>query len=558
MKSLSVPKGGALYNFLYGLCCVVSGAVLFALSFPNPVFADGLPFLAWLAFFPVFFLLARATLAASVFWGALYGFGAYSLFNYWLAAFHPLAGLIVGIVYLVYFAFLFPVLKAAVILAKKTGASWRTAAVLQCLLFVVFEYLRTLGFLGYPYGIIGYSQWRVLPLIQVASFGGVWAVSALLLFPQIYAANYLSRTKTTNHTNTTNITKKIFIPIIYLALLISAIVYGAIQKHDFLQARQVKLALIQHHTDPWLGGDADYRKNYEVLKRLSLEALAADPDSDLVVWTETAFVPRIYWHTTYRDDHVSYVLVKELLDFLDTQNVPYLIGNDDGRREVNPETGATERVDYNAALLFNRSNIEEQYRKLHLVPFTEYFPYKKQLPAIYDWLESADTHFWKKGTVATVFEVSAASGSFKFSAPICFEDSFGYLSRDFVRAGARMLVNITNDAWSGSLSAQKQHQAMAVFRAVENRVPLVRAAASGQTCAIAPDGKIISEAAAFTEAYLNATVPYETAAEGVETFYTKHGDFLPKLFLAAAAAVLLVLGIGAIMRAYLRRAARGK
>jgi apolipoprotein N-acyltransferase len=276
-----------------------------------------------------------------------------------------------------------------------------------------------------------------------------------------------------------------------------------------------------------------YRQNYRILKRLSLEALAADPKPDLVVWSETAFVPRIYWHTTYRTDPESYVLVRELLDFLKEQEVPFVLGNDDARRRVSPD-GLWEQIDYNAAILYDKGIERGIYRKLHLVPFTEGFPYEKQFPWIYQALRNADTHFWEKGEEATVFEI----GGVKFSTPICFEDTFGYLSREFVRNGADIIVNLSNDAWSRSLPAQNQHLSMAVFRAVENRRAMVRSTASGQTCGIDPNGKILAMAPPFTEAWLTVEVPVVTGT----SLYTRYGDIWARLFLLAA---IIILPVGA-------------
>jgi predicted amidohydrolase len=204
---------------------------------------------------------------------------------------------------------------------------------------------------------------------------------------------------------------------------------------------------------------------------------------------------------------------------------------------INPDPWEGNRVDYNAAMLFERGRITTIYRKLHLVPFTEHFPYQKQLPWIYNALINADTHFWEKGKEATVFEASGV----KFSTPICFEDTFGYLSRDFVLNGAELIVNLSNDAWSASLSAQMQHLSMAVFRAVENRRSMVRSTASGQTCAIDPNGKILAMAAPFTESYLNVEVPVgATSSLSASSLYTRFGDYLGMAFTWAAFLVLIV------------------
>ncbi|MCL2444476.1 MAG: apolipoprotein N-acyltransferase, partial [Treponema sp.] len=255
----------------------------------------------------------------------------------------------------------------------------------------------------------------------------------------------------------------------------------------------------------------------------------------LVVWPETAFIPRINWHDKFRevDSQEITSIVRELLDYLSVQDVPFLIGNDDAERnlEKNPNPDEKHRVDYNAAMLFEKRTNTETYRKLHLVPFTEHFPYKKQLPFFYEWLENADTHFWEKGETATVFSLP----EFTFSTPICFEDTFGYLSRNFVRNGADVLVNLSNDAWSKSLSAQYQHLSMAVFRAVENHRPMVRATTSGQSCVIDPNGRIIMEAPPFTETWLNAAVPIVSKT----TIYTLYGDFIGIFFVLLAVVLLL-------------------
>jgi apolipoprotein N-acyltransferase len=525
---------GALRGFFSCLIATAASVLLFAGAHPNPFFPGGLPFLAWIAYAPVFWLLHRVKAGASVFWGALYGYASYRLFNYWLSDFHPLAGLFVHLLYLGYFALLFPLLKGAIILFPRRGY------ILQWLLWMGFEYLRTLGFLGYSYGITGYSQWRLIPLIQIAGIFGVWGVSALVLFPQTLIAA-LFRGERPRFKGLGGRLRGEMIPaLIWAAALGGALIYGAASPAAD-SGEKVRIALIQHNSDPWRGGIPAYRQNFEVLKRLSDEALRTGPQPDLVVWSETAFVPRIYWHSTYRDDPESWDLVKKLLDYLAVQEVPFVIGNDDARRELSPE-GRWERVDYNAVILFDRGEMSGLYRKLHLVPMTEHFPYRKQLPWIYEALEKADTHFWKKGTEAAVFD----SRGIKFSSPICFEDSFGYLSRNFVRNGAELIVNLSNDAWSNSLPAQMQHLSMAVFRAVENRRAMVRSTASGQTCGIDPSGRVIAMAEPFTEAALTVEVPLVRE----ETLYTRYGDWLPLFFIILAGLMLIGGIISYIIRKY--------
>ncbi|MCL2043021.1 MAG: apolipoprotein N-acyltransferase [Treponema sp.] len=554
-KQFSPDEAGVLVrNIFLNLGLTGLAVLLFSAIFPNPLIENGLPFLSWFAYIPIFVLLQRVGFGASLFWGAVYGFSAYGLFNYWLTAFHPLAGIIVSSIYLVYMAALFFLLKLAVVFFPRRGY------IVQWLIWLAYEYLRTLGFLGYSYGITGYSQWQFIPLIQIADIFGVWGVSALVVFPSAWLAYaFISDQRTENREQRTGkreilagissfFLKEKVSAIVWGAALIAALMYGFAVPSDYSAAPHANIALIQHNTDPWKGGIEQYRNNFNTLRRLSDEAITADPLPDLVVWPETAFVPRIFWHQTYRTDQASWLLVRELLEYLSEQDIPFLIGNDDARKDpsINPNPGEDFRVDYNAAMLFENGVNTAVYRKLHLVPFTEHFPYGKQFPRLHRALVNADTHFWEKGAEATVFSLERTDSGpgFTFSAPICFEDTFGYISRMFVQNGAELIVNLSNDAWSESLSAQNQHLSMAVFRAVENRRSMVRSTASGQTCGIAPNGKIIAMAPPFTEAWLTVAVPIVKET----TVYTRRGDFSAVCFVLAAILLLIIGGAFYIIR----------
>jgi apolipoprotein N-acyltransferase len=534
-------KNDSKKNWGIQLFLVLAAAVLFALSFPNLLFEDGLPFLAWFAYIPILVLIYKNSLLSCAGLGAVYGVLAYALFNYWLGSFHPLAGTITYSIYLVYMAVVFTLLKLASTLFPKK------AYLVQWVIWLAYEYLRTRGFVGYAYGITGYSQWRVIPLIQIAGITGVWGVSALVTFPSFWLAAALkafSKSEGIKGIGAAAVSffrKERISAVVWAAALAASVVFGIVSNKDFSSFPQANIALIQHNTDPWEAANTPnqtqvleaYRKDLTILKRLSDDVLARAPETQLVVWPETAFVPRIYWHTTYRDNQNFWQIVKELLDYLSTKDTPFLIGNDDARMEPakNPNPDEKYRVDYNAAILFEKGQISGVYRKLHLVPFTEHFPYKKQLPAVYRILEKADTHFWEKGEEAVVF----AGPDFTFSAPICFEDTFGYLSRNFVRRGADVLINLSNDAWSKSLPAQNQHLSTAVFRAVENYRPMLRSTVSGQTCAIDPCGRVIASASPFTETWINTKVPIVKKT----TLYTLYGDYLAFIFIFAAAALLI-------------------
>jgi len=594
-------KNNWITSILIHLALILFASVLFAASFPNPIFKHGLSFLAWFAYIPILVVICKYNILACAGWGAVYGYTAYGLFNYWLDGFHPLAGIITYSIYMIFLAIVFVFLRLAFNLFPKRSY------LVQWLIWLAYEYIRTLGFLAYPYGISGYTQWQVIPLIQIASITGVWGVCALVTFPSFWLAAALQNSfvkdneegEKVNQINTEkkkqnkkNITteieknksilevmrnilcntmfkffKKEKVPvIIWTAALIASLCFGIIRINNFSSNLSnypsVQIALIQHNTDPWAANRAltswqrieMYRRDLSSLIKLSNEALSDHPKPELVVWPETAFIPRIYWHSTYRDDQNTWILVRDLLDYLSEQDVPFLIGNDDARMDSakNPNAAEKFRVDYNAAMLFEKGENTAVYHKIHLVPFTEHFPYKKQFPKFYAWLEKEDTQFWEKGEKETVFKLpmnekyskNAEHSHFTFSAPICFEDTFGYLSRRFVRNGADILVNLSNDAWSNSLSSQYQHLSIAVFRTVENFRPMVRSTASGQTCAIDPIGRLTDEAVPFKENWLNV----KTHIVKENTIYTHHGDYIGVLYAFMAVILLLSKAIWCIIR----------
>jgi apolipoprotein N-acyltransferase len=549
----SVPLGdyGRSYGFalfssvIQDLGLLTLSALLFGLSFPSFISFSGWGFLGFIALVPLFIVIRRAGWLKIFLYAPVFGWGSYAVFNYWLSTFHPLAIMIVPTIYATYYLAVLPLLKLASVLFPRRGY------LAQVVVWVGYEFLRTKGFLGYPYGILGYSQYLFLPFIQIAEFTGIWGVTALVVFPNTFLGAALSQGlkefKPFLHTH-----RRILAG--YGALVVLTLVFGFVSLGtDYTRDREGnpvpewKVALVQHNADTWEGGFRAYERNVRTMIRLSEEALAEDPGVEAVIWSETSVVPGIDWHTRYRTDPLRYGLVQELVEYLSEKDVPFIFGNDDGQAVKdsagNPlldSLGNMQRVDYNAVVHFQDGAIQGIYRKTHLVPFTEHFPYEETLPRIYALLEANDYHFWEKGTEYTVFDL----GKVKISTPICFEDVFGYISRRFVAEGAEVIVNLTNDSWSKSEAAEMQHGAMAVFRAIENRRSLIRSTNAGITCTILPSGKITAQLDPFIEAYMIGTVPVYTEKT---TGYALWGDFLGwfslwgGLFLLAAGVVLRLL-----------------
>jgi apolipoprotein N-acyltransferase len=433
--------------------------------------------------------------------------------------------------YAIYLMLAFLVMKAAATLFPKS------AIFAQWVVWCAYEYVKTLGFPGFNYGVTAYAQWRWTLIIQIASVIGVFGLSSVISFSSAWFAAVITdkadswRGKIKNHRVS---------GIIWLVIFAGVIVYGFVSPVDYSSCETKKVALIQTNSDPWAGGESVFKEDLDTLISLSDTALAADDSVELVVWPETAFVPRITYHYKHRQNPYMYELVAELLDYLDSKSVPFVVGNDDCVKGYNKEGQYTD-LDYNAVLLFRPGeNVippePDRYWKNHLVPFTEHFPFKKQLPFIYKLLEENDTHFWESSEEKTVFDIDG----FKFCTPICFEDTFGDIARDFVRNGAQAIVNMSNDAWARTASCQYQHLAMGVFRTVENRIPAVRATSSGQTVLIDPNGKILKMAEPFEPTYLICDLPVMEKTS--QTIYTKYVDYAGKFFVYATC-LLLACGI---------------
>ncbi len=527
LNSISSKKAEGIIDIPgIDIILLACSSLLFALSFPSFLSERGWFPVAFFSLIPVFVVIHRAGWLRSVLYGVLFGLLSYGLYNFWLLKFHPLTIFIVPPIYSFYFLFLFPILKTADLLFPRHGY------ILQALIWVCYELIKVQGFLAYPYGILGYSQYLFLPLIGITELTGVWGVSLLVVFPSAFLGHAI---KKGFKSFLPRIKKMRVAAVIYGITFAAVIIYGIFTTLSLEDSRHWKVALIQHNTDPWKGGNRAYEKSLNILMHLSSQAAKENPD--IIIWSETAFVPAIDWHTRYRTDRIAYGLVKRLRDYLGRQNQPFVIGNDDGQL-VRTEIGQEIRADYNATILFHKDKIIDTYRKLHLVPFTEHFPYRYVFPGIYEWLRNADTHFWEKGKVYTVFEASGV----KFSTPICFEDTFGYLCRAFVNHGAEVLVNLTTDSWSNSVACEMQHMSIAVFRAVENRRSVVRATNGGITCVIDPNGRITDRIDPFIEGYLVAQVPVYTERN---TFYTRWGDWF-------AYGVVLISGL-ALLGGIIRR-----
>jgi len=182
------------------------------------------------------------------------------------------------------------------------------------------------------------------------------------------------------------------------------------------------------------------------------------------------------------------------------------------------------------------------YRKVHLVPFGEYIPLRHSFP-----LFAAVASKWVPGDFDaggdyTVFRLT--NSDVRVAPLICFEDTVGDLARQFVLKGANLLVDVTNDAWFLRSAGSRQHLANAIFRCVETRRPMVRAANTGVTCFVNEFGRVTQmlqdeTGSTFTEGVLTGEIKVPT--EGELTFYARHGELFAKLCAGITLIAILVM-----------------
>ena len=557
MKNNNSKKTASKGLFIKILLLLLS-ACLFWLSNPNIFFENGLGFLAWFNYLPVFFLIRKSTFKQAPVFGALFGILAYGLYGYWLNSFHPLGLIIVCIGYMIICALFFTVLKWADVVCCKHG--W----LLQFICVCGYEYLKTLGFFGISYGVTAYTQWRFIYLIQICSLAGVFGLNLLVIFPSAFFFSLITKKIEKHHLinnvdysskshisayikkekqlTFTSLTLTYICGSLWVILFCSSIIYGVIQVKSTKVAKNVTVAAIQNNESPWKNGIEEYSRNVKNLIQLTEEAQSLSSEIDFVVWPETAVAPSIIYNYDYGSDVRRFMLISQLLNFIDENNVVFVIGNS---HEV--DLKGAEKVRYNSALVFESGkNVHPPepgiYSKMKLVPFTESFPWKHTFPSLYVKLLNGDSHMWERGDEFTVFDYRGL----KFSTPICFEDTFSTICRKMVLNGSKCFINLSNDSWSNSVACQKQHLAMAVFRSVENRVPSVRSTASGVTCIISPNGIIEKAAPQFCEAFVIGKVP--VLEEGNLTLFTKTGEVAGQVAAALSAFILIMQTIIVIIK----------
>ena len=491
---------------------ILSG-ILLTLSFPK----TGLSLLAWFALVPLLYSLHLRPEKNCFRTGFVAGFVHFLSLTYWLVPtmqtyghlplYQSVPVLILLAAYLALYIGIFSVVLT------KFRFQPLSFLIMVPALWVSLEYIRSFFLSGFPWELLGYSQYKYLHLIQIADITGVYGVSWIIIFTNVSIFQtllYFSKKEWPG--------SKISKRLCYGSLLTASVLLCAVWMYGSLKIKQLdeliprsessQIAILQGNipqSQKW-----DPKFIYETTKKyIDLSSRVIKNKPALIVWPETA-APFYFYHDTELTEIVK-------TGIIGTQT-SHLVGSPSyKRKKYNYDF-------YNSAYLINPDGtLNGKYDKAHLVPFGEYVPLKKWLPFIGKMVEGVGD--FKPGKIGHTIKWD----KYQLGVQICYEIIFPDLARAMVKNNADLIVNITNDAWYGRSSAPYQHFSMAVFRAVENRRSLVRAANTGISGFIDPAGRITGKILLFQEAVMTRPMPILT----IKSFYTRFGDIFASMCLVA-------------------------
>ena len=418
----------------------------------------------------------------------------------------PLAiALMIGLaIHLSLFVGLFAWILARTLRRFGVGAIWCAPAI-----WVATEWLRAWWGWDFPWVLLGSSQASALAVVQVASVTGVYGLSFLIALVGTAAATIaLSRDR--RHR----------LGVAATVVLLAAVIAGGawrVGRGSLTQeGTPVRVGLVQGNIPQ--DQKADAARSGVIMERyinLSRQALAQG--AQVVMWPEAA-VPFFF-----DLDHVQAAPVRRLAI---EANVPFIVGSDELERATE---GRPQRYFNSALLIGTDGRTLSAYKKVRLVPFGEYVPFKNILFFVGPLVEAVAD--FSAGESFKVFDVEGS----RMSVAICYEAVYGRIAQAFVAGGSELLATITNDAWFGDSSAAYQHFDQAALRAVEQGRYLVRAANTGITGAVDPYGRTMARAPMFEPAAMTVDVRLLSG----RTIYHALGDVVAWLSLAAAAALLV-------------------
>lgn len=394
-------------------------------------------------------------------------------------------------------------------------------------LFVLLEFKQSIGFLGFPWPLLCHSQWSNLALIQIASLGGCWLVTFVIVHVNEALAHLIAGGF-----------KPRVLPAAVLPILLVGIsgLWGAVTLSRQLPQASVQVMIVQGSQATNLEWTPVFNRRAieeytelttaEFMKEEGIvsidksyaegEESVTSTESWLVIWPETAIPDAMY----------NPVTRKQISKLASQFNATFLVGcltlqPADGKPldSTKPDKYSSEYREYNSFVVFEPDgSIIPAYSKIHLVPFGEVIPLKDYIVnwfPRYPW--GSNDIYPGTGFHATRTKAGVVGGV------ICYESFFPQYVRKNVLSGAQILVLGSNTSWFQRTRATYQHARFDVFRAVENGIWFCRAATTGVSSAIDPHGRVLVETRMFEPDAV--TVPIGLR-KGL-TIYTRFGDWVP-------------------------------
>ena len=568
-------------SILQVFCAVFSG-IIQGTAISNSLSHLGQPFFALFALAPLYLALYTSKSYRRA--GLLFMvqiFTVHMISSFWLANYHEfgfitlgasafgtaLKGFLCGII-----AFLYPstlVKNQGALKEMEENSGKRPFEPFKRTLWfasawLVWEWVKSTGFLGYPWGTIFSAAYRWKIITQIASVTGVWGITFIFaLFSALCGEGLLLLRKSIQNQKavSSNYRQLAFFTFTVFSVVF---VYGLLAYITPMnRTKSLKTIIVQQNIDPWEAVDNDAIVKSIKLTRNELEKYKENESPDLIVWSE-GVLPRAFPKArTYYETHPEPL---SLSDFIASTNTPFIIG---GRTLINKN----KKYYNNSAFLFDAAGrFTGNYGKIHLVPFAEGFPFENN-PTMKAFLKNIVPFVpsYRKGKQLVLFQIPIKryqdeetpleyrndllrtvtldeegrgsrddqfyfsenternpEGYVSFTTPICFVDSFNDVCRPLWLLGSEVFVNITNDSWSKTAVAEYQHFIIASYRAIEYRTTLVRACNSGYSAVVDPKGNIIADLPVFQDASATIDIPvYERRM----TPYAKYGDWFVYLIL---------------------------
>jgi len=490
--------------------CLLTG-IGYSLSVSNLFEGVHWDVLAWIALVPLHRVLIGVTSGQAFRRGWLAGFFVFTGTMYWVVVSMHLYGQ-VPLPMSIALMFLLTVYLGLFVGMYAWGFVWmeqrwgNVAWILAPCLWVSLEFLRTYAFSGLPWGLLGYSQFQWLPIIQISDITSVYGVSFIIVLANVALFILLRWILAKAKIRATLLQP--WQPVAAATVIILVVwLYGFffLNSSSFSGAPKLSVGVVQANIDQARKWDTAYR--VDTLERYVRLTKTVTEGADVIIWPEAA-TPFLF-----EQEQGYQSLVVEMVE---KAQLPLVFGSPALRRY---DDGQPYLLN-SAYVLKPDGELTGRYDKQHLVPFGEYIPLKQFLFFL-DKLVVGIGDF-QAGPGPTLLSIPHGPGQqqVQFGVAICFEVIFPDLVRQLAHAGSNFLVTITNDAWFGNTVAPYQHFAMVVFRAVENRMAFARAANTGISGFIDPSGHIIAVTPIFTEQAITGSIPLGTPS----TFYTRFGD----------------------------------